>query len=51
MRKVHVQKKPLIENVELKKKKKISACADVRNKTLNKLVDSVPDGLIGVIKN
>lgn len=50
MRKVHVQKKPLIENVELKKKK-ISACADVRNKTLNKLVDSVPDGLIGVIKN
>ena len=50
-KKIYNQDKPPIENiVELKKEMK-SAWANIRKETLNKLVGSVPNRLIGVIRN
>lgn len=50
-KKIYDQGKPPTENiVELKKEIK-SAWANIRKETLNKLVDSVPNKLIEVIRN
>ncbi|CAK9818949.1 Transposable element Tc3 transposase [Anthophora quadrimaculata] len=49
-RKVYDQEKPQIQNVRELKNRIESAWADIPNDTLNRLIDSIPDRLLDVIK-
>lgn len=50
-RKIYDQEKPAIENIVKLKKRIKSKREDVQNETIKKLVDSVPNRFVEVIRN